>query len=331
MTPVGVGWPAVLLIFCLLLLLTAAAVFALRPMGLAQIVSRPRPSSEYDESVQRVAALQAQEGEGYHPGCVTQLLTHGAKSPRAVVLVHGYTNCPQQFIPLGRQLYDLGDNVLIARMPRAGRADRMSAEHGGLTAAEMAAYADEVVDIATGLGERIVMAGLSGGGTITAWAAQHRPELDRAVLIAPAFGYAQVPAALTVGAMNAALRLLPNFFIWWDPALKENWGAPHTYPRISSRAVMSVLRLAFATRARAAQHPPAAGSIVLVINANDDKVDNAAARRMVQAWRASGAPDVTVYEFPAELKLHHDLIDPSEPDAHPELVYPKLLELLDKA
>jgi alpha-beta hydrolase superfamily lysophospholipase len=322
------GWPAIVLVLLLLLLLAAAAVFALRPLGLAEIVSRPRPSSGYAESVQRVAALQAQEAEGYHPGCVTVLLTHGGKTARVVVLVHGYTNCPQQFIPLGRQFYDRGYNVLIARMPRAGRADRMSAEHGGLTALEMAAHADEVVDIATGLGERIVMAGLSGGGTTTAWAAQHRAEVDRAMLIAPAFGYVQVPAALTVAAMNAALGLLPNFFVWWDPALKETSGPPHTYPRLSSRAVMSVLRLAFATRAHAGRHPPAARSIVLVTNANDDKVDNAAARRMAQAWRASGAADVTVYEFPAELKLHHDLIDPSEPDAHPEVVYPKLIELM---
>jgi alpha-beta hydrolase superfamily lysophospholipase len=323
------GWPAIFLIIFLLLLLAEAAIFAMRPSGLAQIASRPRPAASYDESVQRVAALQAQEREGYNPSCVTELLTHGSKAPRAIVLVHGYTNCPQQFVPLGRQFYERGDNVLIARLPRQGRADRMTAEHGGLLAAELAAYADEVVDIAVGLGEHITMAGLSGGGITTAWAAQHRVELDRAVLIAPAFGYKQIPASLTVGAMNTALLLLPNIFLWWDPKKREKSGPPHTYPRYSSRAVMNILRLGFATRAHAARRPPAARSIVVVTNANDDKVDNAAALRMVQVWRASGATDVTHYEFPAELKLHHDLIDPDEPDAHPELVYPKLVELMD--
>src|SRR5438105_2829557 len=141
------GWPAILLVFLLLLLLAAAALFALRPSGLAQIHSHPKPAASYAESVQRVAALQAEERDGYHPDCVSQLLTHGAKAERAVVLVHGYTNCPKQFIPLGRQFFERGDNVLIARMPRAGRANRMSAEHGGMTAGEMAAHADEVVDI----------------------------------------------------------------------------------------------------------------------------------------------------------------------------------------
>lgn len=323
------GWPALVLIGFILLLLGAAAVLALRPSGLAQIVSRPRPAASYDEAVRRVDALKAQEREGYNPVCLTQLLTHGAKTPRAVVLVHGYTNCPQQFVPLGRQLYDRGDNVLIARLPRNGRADRMTAEHGGLLAAELAAYAAEVVDIAAGLGEHITMAGLSGGAITTAWAAQHRAELDRAVLIAAAFGYKQIPAPLTVGAMNTALLLLPNIFIWWDPELREKFGPPHTYPRISSRAVMNVLRLGFATRAHAARRPPAARSIVVVTNANDDKVDNAAALRMAQVWRASGATDVTHYEFPAELGLHHDLIDPSEPGARPDVVYPKLVELMD--
>jgi alpha-beta hydrolase superfamily lysophospholipase len=321
-------WPW-LIVTLVVSLVAALVVLSLRPSGITGIASHSRPAAGYDEAVQRVAALQDQEREGYHPDCVTQLLTHGAKTPRAIVFVHGYTNCPQQFVPLGRQFYDRGDNVLIARLPRHGRADRLSAEHGGLLAAELAAYADEVVDIAAGLGEHITMAGLSGGGITTAWAAQHRAEIDRAVLIAPAFGYKQIPAPLTVGAMNTALLLLPNIFLWWNPALQEKSGPPHTYPRYSSRAVKNVLRLGFATRAHGARRSPAARSIVVVTNANDDKVDNAAALRMAQAWRASGATDVTHYEFPAELKLHHDLIDPDEPDAQTELVYPKLLELMD--
>lgn len=317
-----------ILICLLLVLLAGLAFFALVPAGSARLASHPRPAAGYDEALQRVAALQAQEAQGYHPDCLTQLLTHGHMAPRVIVLVHGYTSCPKQFVPLGRQFFDRGYNVLIARLPRAGRADRLTDDHGGLTSEELAAYADEVVDIAVGLGEHVTMAGLSGGGVTTAWAAQHRAELDQAVLIAPAFGYKQVPALLTVGVMNSAL-LLPNFFLWWDPERQEKSGPPHAYPRYSSRAVMNVLRLGLATRAHGARRPPAARSIVVVTNANDDKVDNAAALRMAQVWRAAGASDVRHYEFPAELKLHHDLIDPNEPDARPEVVYAKLLELID--
>ena len=317
------------LVLLVVLLLLALAFLAVRPLGAGPIASHPQPCQSYAEAARRVAALQAQEGEGYNPLCVTQLLTHGAKAPRAVVLVHGYTACPRQFVPLGRLLFERGDNVLIARLPRHGRADRMTTEHAGLRAEELAAYADAVMDIAAGLGERISMAGLSGGAITTAWAAQHRPELDRAVIIASAFGYQQIPAPLTVLALNSALHLLPNLFLWWDPQLKEQLAPLYAYPRYSSRAVMQVLRLGLAIRAAAGRHPPAARSIVMVTNAHDDKVDNAAAIRMVAVWRAAGAADVSTYEFPDALQLGHDLIDPNQPNAQTERVYPKLIELID--
>ncbi len=77
------GWPALVLIAFILLLLAAVAVLALRPSGLAQIASHPRPSASYDEAMQRVAALQAQEREGYNPSCVTQLLKPAASAGRS--------------------------------------------------------------------------------------------------------------------------------------------------------------------------------------------------------------------------------------------------------
>jgi pimeloyl-ACP methyl ester carboxylesterase len=42
--------------------------------------------------------------------------------------------------------------------------------------------ADEVVDIAQGLGEQVSMAGISMGGVVTAWAAQNRPDIARPIL-----------------------------------------------------------------------------------------------------------------------------------------------------
>src|SRR5258708_29500341 len=265
------GWPAIFLVFLLLLLLVAA-FFALRPSGLARIHSHPRPSAGYEESVRRVAALQAEERDGYHPDCVTQLLTHGARAERAVVLVHGYTSCPQQFVPLGRLFFERGDNVLVARMPHHGRADRLTDEEGGLRATELRAFADEVVGIAAGLGQHVTMSGLSGGGVPTAWAAQRRDGIDQAMLIAPAFGFKQVPAAVTVPLMNVVL-LLPDAFTWWEPELQDKSGQPYTYPRYSRHALAEILRLGFATLAHAGRHPPAARSIVVVTNANDDSVD----------------------------------------------------------
>lgn len=116
-------------------------------------------------------------------------MTHGQPVERVIVLVHGYTNCPQQFHELGQRFYYLGYNVLIAPLPYHGLADRLTDEQAELKAEELVAYADEVVDIAHGLGKRVIMAGISGGGVTTAWAAQNRSDLDLAVIISPAFGY----------------------------------------------------------------------------------------------------------------------------------------------
>ena len=57
-------------------------------------------------------------------------------------------------------------------------------------------------------------------------------------------------------------------------------------------------------------------------------MDNAAARRMAALWRAAGA-NVSLYEFPATLGLEHDLLDPAQPYAQTERVYPKLMELAE--
>src|SRR6185503_9544167 len=119
--------------------------------------------------------------------------THGQKVERAILLLHGYTNCPQQFLELGQRFYDLGYNVLIAPLPHHGLANRLTDEQSQLTAKELASYADEMVDIAHGLGNEVVMMGISGGGVATAWAAQNRSDLDLAVIISPAFGFKEIP------------------------------------------------------------------------------------------------------------------------------------------
>jgi len=318
----------VALLLIVFILLAALALLAFWPLGLGGIASHPRPAASYDAAVQRVAALQAQEDDGVRPDCRTRLLGHGARAARAVVLFHGYTAGVPQFVPLGQQFFDRGDNVLLVRLPHHGQTDRLTEQHGRLLATELAALADEAVDIAAGLGERLIVMGLSCGGVTTAWAAQNRPEIHRALIISPALGFKQLPAAATVLLANL-VPLLPDTFTWWDPALQDQSGRPYTYPRYSRHALAQILRLGFATRAQAGRRAPAARSVVMVTNANDDSVDNAAAASLVGLWRAAGAANLVHYEFPAELKLHHDLIDPQAPEAQPHLVFPKLVELAD--
>jgi len=244
-----------------------------------------------------------------------------------VVLLHGLTNCPEQFRVLGERLYQRGANVYIPRLPEHGLADRMTTALARLDARAMCRATDEAVDIGCGLGDSVIVVGLSIGGVMAAWAAQERADVTRAVPIAPLHGLARAPGALTGPAMNLLL-LLPNQFVWWDEVAKaEVRGPKHVYPRFSTRATGETVLLGASLEAEARRAPPAAHSIVVITVGGDVAVDNPAVARLAQVWRSHGAR-VTTYEFPAALHLNHDIIDPEQVGGNPALVYPVLLDLI---
>jgi len=224
-------------------------------------------------------------------------------------------------------LFDRGYNVFVPRMPQHGYADRITGEQSRLTAEEMVAYADEAVDIARGLGEEVVVIGLSGGGSAAGWIAQEREDVDQAIIIAPMFGILSIPPFAVKPVTTAALTI-PNIFIWWDPAVKELIPGPtYTYPGFTTRAIGNLLRLGRYVYGQAAESPPAAGRIVAVTNPVDPAVNNKVFAAIVDRWQGTGFP-VESFEFPAELNLPHDVVDPRQPDAQTDLVYPTLLELI---
>jgi carboxylesterase len=315
-------------LFLLILVVVLAFVSRFRkPSTLTHLVSHPDPAQDYNQAVQRIDALRLQEPSGMNPDCSMKWLTHGKKVERAIVLVHGYTNNSCQFSELGRRFHDLGYNVLIANLPYHGLADRMNTVHARLTAEQLVTYADETVDIARGLGEQVVMLGLSMGAIVTAWAAQNRPDLDLAVVISPAFGARVIPTPLTAAAMNLVLRL-KDVFIWWNPKLKENVPPPYGYPRFSLHTVAQTMRLGFAVQAQARLLPPQAKKIVVVFNPTDLAVNYDLNMQVVKLWQAQHGA-VSTYEFEASLNLDHDFIDPNQPNQQVEIVYPRLISLVN--
>ncbi len=257
-----------------LVLLLLAGFLLFTPLNTHNLVSHPQPFSSYAEAIQRIEAINATETSGYNPLCQMQFMTHGQKVEKAIVMAHGYTSCPEQFRALGEQFYGLGYNVLIALLPHHGLANRHTDEQSQLTAEEVTAYADEIIDIAQSLGDHVTMMGLSGGAVTTAWAAQTRSDLDLAVIISPTFGYHIVPTPLTAAAMNYYLTV-PNSYTWWDEDLKEKIGPDYAYPRYSTHALGQLLRVGFAVQVDAQRIAPAACSILVVTNANDTSVNNA--------------------------------------------------------
>ena len=306
--------------------LLAIALLVMTPHNISNLVSRPDPARDYGEAVSRAESLREKAAKDMNLQCRLRLMTHGGKTDRAVILVHGYTSCPQQFHELGKRLHVSGSNVLIAPLPHHGLLDRMTQEHSLLRAEELAEYADRVVDIGRGLGEEIVMMGISAGGVTTAWAAQKRDDIDLAVIISPAFGFKKVPTPLTAAVMNI-FSILPDTFTWWDPELQAKTPSSYAYPRYSRRALTQILRLGFAVQEDMKRTSPEAKKIVVVFNPNDNEINNELTRKIVKRWQSHNA-DITTYEFDASLELGHDLIDPNQPNQKIEVVYPKLIELV---
>jgi esterase/lipase len=296
------------------------------PWNVGALTSHPHPAQSYAEAMQRIQAFDLDHASRMNPRCLTQFMTHGQKVEHAIILVHGYTSCPAQFQKLGQRFYNLGYNVLIAPLPHHGLADRLTDEQERLTAKELTQYADEVVDIAQGLGDHVSILGISAGGVTTAWAAQHRSDIDLAVIISPAFGFKQIPTPITAPVMNA-YAFLPNSYEWWDPLLQTQAGPAYAYPRYSKHALAETLQLGFAVQMQARRNAPATQKIIVVTNANDTAVNNSLTVKVVAHWQSDGA-QIETYEFPLSLGLGHDLIDPEQPDQQIDIVYPQLIELV---
>ena len=299
-------------------------------MATEQAGNWPQNITRYIESERRIKGWQHHEPAQLRPSGRTQLLAHGYPTERAAVMFHGFTNAPQQFAAFGRLLFEAGYNVLLPRAPHHGLPDQLTTDHARLTVDELREAAERAVDVAAGLGERLMVMGLSMGGVMTAWLAQHHREIDLAVIIAPALAFRAVPLRLTRLVGEAALRV-PNIMRWWDPALKANTPGPaHMYQRYATHGLAHILRLGREVQAAAVRSAPAARQVLVVTNANDEDVDNRGAERLVAAWRAVGADNVRTFEFPRSDGLRHDLIDPQQPQQRATYVYDVLLDLIER-
>lgn len=324
----------------LLMMTSSLALLAALPTALplppevTTLITNPCPVESYTEALWRIEQLQAHDAsEPINPVCRTRFLTHGGTSERAILFLHGYTNCPQQFATLGRRLHKMGYNVLIPRLPHNGLADRLNEEHAQITAEKLIGFTDAMIDITHGLGRHVTVAGLSASGVLTAWAAQQRADIDRAVIMSPCFAPPnnRLTAAISSRTMLLGLKM-PNKFIWWDKTLKADAPAPrHTYPRFSTHALAEVMRLGFAVHHEARYTPPATGDVIVITTAKDTAVDNRITYDLTRLWREQRPAAIREHIFTEDMCLPHDFIDPDQVDQRVPLVYPILSDLIHGA
>jgi pimeloyl-ACP methyl ester carboxylesterase len=149
------------------------------------------------------------------------------------------------------------------------------------------------VDIAAVLGDTVVVVGLSVGGTMAAWMGQHRPEVRRVVMIAPAFEAGRIPSRLQRFMINLTERL-PNV----TRSAAPDTAHPDRNPGFATHALAEVLRLGRAVM-RPRKQVSQGGGVHLMLNDRDHR-ESSAALEIAKEWEAHGAR-VSVYAFPASL------------------------------
>ncbi len=287
------------------------------------------PARTYADALARVQALRDLDDETIHPVSHTKLWTHGSKTKRAVLYLQGYTDSTHQFTSLGEQLFKRGFNVFAPRLPYHGYQDRLSRDHAKLTPSQLVDWANQAVDTALGLGDSVTVIGLSLGGVMATWVAQYRGDVQQVLIISPAYGASSIPPGLTGGAARL-FQILPNMFMWWDPKVKAETGVDYAYPRFATHTLARLFQFAGKLLQVARQKPPAAKAVWMITNANDFAVNNGLCDEMVAAWRSHSTGQIQTYQFPRELGLPHDLLDPSEVTANSDAVYTRLIEIIEK-
>jgi carboxylesterase len=308
----------------LLAVLGLITAFAVVPIDTRSLGSVSHPTIDHAASVARFAAVAQAERDSTMDDARSALLDHGVRTSRVIVLVHGFTNSPRQFRELGQLLFDRGYNVLIPRLPEHGlRAGDVGALKT-LTAERYRDYADRAVDDARGLGDSVIVVGLSAGADVAIWIAQHRPDVTRVVVIAPAISLARVPGPLDAPVMNLMTRV-PNLTFHQTPDTLR----PHAYFGVSTRAVGQTLRFGASVMSDVERGGPAVHDLALVVNANDHTIDAGPVARIADVWGRRGATRTALYRFPADLRLPHDVIDATQRCGMPDIVYPVVIALLE--
>ncbi len=290
---------------------------------------RSMPARDYDDAFARFRALRALDGRTIIAQAYSRLWSQLERRPLCVVLFHGLTNCPEQWSAFASQLHARGHNVVVPRFPGHGEVNRRGLGLAKVRSNDSLATATEAVDIACGLGERIVVAGLSSGGALAAWIGAHRADVELAIPISPLVGLVRVNAEQNA-LLCSILQALPNVFLPWDPVGDGSQIPAHGYPDFPTHGLAAAMRIGLDAVWSSRRGAPAAQRVQFVTNRREPVLNNQIARAMATAWNVHRRGSSGDFEFD-RLPFNHDIIDPTNPLERTAIVYPKLREIVESA
>lgn len=194
----------------------------------------------------------------------------GVKTPLSIVYLHGFSATRQETAPLAEEVAArLGANLFCTRYTGHGRTGEAM---GKAAVNDWINDTWEAFEIGKRIGEKVVVIGVSTGGSAAIWLASRPdvPELAALVLISPNFGPKDGKAEILLWpwAEKIATALMGEELNW--ESVNEAHGRYWTlhYPTRATLPMMGLVKLARQVR------PDAISVPVLVIYSPDDDVVN---------------------------------------------------------
>ena len=242
--------------------------------------------------------------------CYSRFFLHPTPTDKVILLFHGFTAVPQQFVPIGEAFFKAGYNVLIPRLPGHGLAGNWDKKNPPPLPENIQLYHEfglYWLERAQFFGEKIVVGGLSVASTLAAWLALERPEeIERGLIFAPYFSNTNKLIDLVVRSLNI-------YFKWQTPAGAVNYGYDGFY--------MPALRL-FLDMGREvldrAKISPAAPMLIV-----SSECDRAVGRREHQELLKSAVkfqPKCQHLWFDKTLNIPHNMMTKEEGNKYQDLV-----------
>ncbi len=281
-----------------LILLVTFCILYLLPHRSTSLQQATVSKFSYDKAIHDITAQQKRERMAPHfeKGCESQLLSHGKKVARTVVMFHGITACPKQYSALAKTFFDAGYNVYVPLAPQHGTTKNPEAI-AGITTSQLTRYVADSYSQATGLGDSIGFVGISGGAVLATWGAQYISEVSRLLLLSPFYSVSE----------QAAPR-------WQLPLLRSLYGMNLVPDQInqgfSTRALAKYLIVAENYKpdltAKNLKH------VAVVTSANDTQIDLNQAHLLPQSLAKNNKASFRQTRLAPELSIGHDVVGPYE-------------------
>lgn len=184
---------------------------------------------------------------GIREGCEKTIVWHGKRQRRelAVVYLHGFSASRMETWPLCDRLADaVGAHLFYTRLSGHGRDGSAMAD---AVLSDWQADGREAIEIGRRLGRRIILVGMSTGGTLAACLAAQpsiAPHLHSLILLSPNFMPKNPLAAAAL--WPPALRVMTDFFGGWRCFTVQNDSqAQYWTVRYPIKAIAAMMQLVY--------------------------------------------------------------------------------------